>query len=98
MKKFAREIFSIVLIILGILSAGIGLKGFLLCSRFIDGVTSVSMLISQIFGLPLAIFILIFNLPFIALGYKQVSKIFALKSALAIGGYAPSKILIKTLF
>lgn len=89
MKKFTREIINTVLIILGIFSAAMGLKGFLLSSHFIDGgVTGVSMLISQIFGLPLAIFILVFNLPFIALGYKQVGKIFALKSALAIGGLA----------
>ena len=89
MKKIFREIFNVVLIILGILSAGMGLKGFLLSSRFIDGgVTGVSMLIAEVAHLPLSILILIFNLPFIALGYKQIGKKFAIKSALAIGGLA----------
>jgi len=46
MKKISREIFNLVLIILGILSARMGLKGFLLSSRFIDvGVTGISILI-----------------------------------------------------
>ncbi|MEJ7860332.1 MAG: YitT family protein [Pyrinomonadaceae bacterium] len=89
MKKIFREIFNVVLIILGILSAGMGLKGFLLSSRFIDGgVTGVSMLVAEVAHFPLSILILIFNLPFIALGYKQIGKKFAVKSALAIGGLA----------
>jgi uncharacterized membrane-anchored protein YitT (DUF2179 family) len=87
MKKFGREVGNTALIVLGILSAGMGLKGFLLSSRFIDGgVTGISMLLSDVLGLPLAILILVINLPFIALGYKQIGRAFALKSALAIAG------------
>ena len=36
-KKIIRAAVNTVLIVLGILSAGLGLKGFLLSSRFIDG-------------------------------------------------------------
>ncbi len=87
MKKFVREAGRIALIVLGILSAGLGLKGFLMSSRFIDGgVTGVSMLLSDVLGLPLAVLILIINLPFIALGYRQIGKEFAIKSSLAIVG------------
>jgi uncharacterized membrane-anchored protein YitT (DUF2179 family) len=75
------------LVILGILSASLGLKGFLLSSRFIDGgVTGVSMLLSDVLGWPLSILILVINLPFIALGYRQIGRGFAVKSALAITG------------
>lgn len=89
MKKFARETFNVLLIVLGIFSAAMGVKGFLLSSRFIDGgVTGVSMLVAEIFHLPIAVFILAFNLPFIWVAYKQVGRMFALKSALAIGGLA----------
>lgn len=87
MKKFVREVINIVLIILGILSAGLGLKGFLLTSHFIDGgVTGVSMLLSSVLGWQLSILILVINLPFIAIGYRQIGKEFAFKSALAIAG------------
>ena len=89
MKKIAREAVNIVLIIAGIFSAGFGLKGFLMSSRFIDGgVTGISMLLADVVGFPLAIWILVINLPFIALGYLQIGWQFAVKSALAIGGLA----------
>jgi uncharacterized membrane-anchored protein YitT (DUF2179 family) len=80
---------NFVLIVLGILSAAMGLKGFLLSSRFIDGgVTGISMLLSDVSGFPLSVLILLINLPFIALGYRQVGRAFAFKSALAIVGLA----------
>jgi len=37
MKTFIREAINILLIVLGIFSAGMGIKGFLLSSHFIDG-------------------------------------------------------------
>ena len=87
MKGFIREVINTALIVLGILSAGLGLKGFLMSSRFIDGgVTGVSMLLSDVLGLPLSILILVINLPFIALGYRQIGRAFAIKSTLAIAG------------
>lgn len=87
MKRYLHESVDTILIVLGILSAGLGLKGFLLSSHFIDGgVTGVSMLVADLSGIPLSILILIINLPFIALGYRQVGKKFAVKSALAIAG------------
>lgn len=89
MKKPVRELFNAALIVLGILSAAFGLKSFLLSSRFIDGgVTGVSMLLSDVLGIKLSILIPLINLPFIALGYRQMGKQFALKSALAIAGLA----------
>ncbi len=86
-NRLAREAFNTTLILLGILSAGLGLKGFLLSSHFIDGgVTGVSMLLANVLGYPLSILILVINMPFIVLGYRQVGKTFAVKSALAIAG------------
>ena len=96
MKEFMREAKNAVLIILGILSAAMGLKGFLLSSRFIDGgVTGISMLLSDVLHYPLAILILVINLPFIALGYRQIGKRFAIKSALAITGLSICLLVIK---
>lgn len=87
MKRFIREAVKIILIILGIFSMAMGVKGFLLSSHFIDGgVTGVSMLLANVLGWPLSILILVINLPFIALGYKQIGREFAIKSALTIAG------------
>jgi len=89
LKKLIHAAFDFVLIVLGILSAGLGLKGFLLSSHFIDGgVTGVSMLLANVLGWPLSILILVINLPFIALGYRQIGRTFAVKSTLAIAGLA----------
>jgi uncharacterized membrane-anchored protein YitT (DUF2179 family) len=89
MKAFKSEFISFCLIILGILSAGMGVKGFLLSSRFIDGgVTGISMLLSYSLGIPLSILIALINLPFIVLGYNKIGRKFALKSVLAIIGLA----------
>ena len=89
MKTFIKEVINTGLIILGILAAGMGIKGFLLSSRFIDGgVTGISMLMSNVLGYKLSILIPLINLPFIALGYRQLGRKFAIKSALAIAGLA----------
>ncbi|CAN5456789.1 MAG: YitT family protein [Pyrinomonadaceae bacterium] len=96
MKPIVRESVNALFILLGILSAALGLKGFLLSSRFIDGgVTGVSMLVSDLSGVPLSILILLINLPFLVIGYKQMSKTFALKSFVAIVGLAVCLALVK---
>lgn len=96
MKRAVRESFNTGLIVLGIFSCAFGLKGFLLSSGFIDGgVTGVSMLISAVLGIPLWTLILIINIPFIAVGYRQLGRKFALKSALAIAGLATCLALIR---
>lgn len=87
MKDFANEAKNALLILLGIFSAAFGLKGFLLSSRFIDGgVTGISMLLSDILGFSLPILILLINMPFVVLGYRQIGARFAVKSTLAITG------------
>ncbi len=74
-------------IVAGIFSAGFGLKSFLLPNNFIDGgVTGISLLVSAVTNLPLSILIAVINIPFIILGYKQISKNFAIKSISAIIG------------
>lgn len=96
MRTVAVEAKNTILIVLGIFSAAFGLKGFLLSSRFIDGgVTGVSMLFSEVMDFPLAVLILVINLPFIAIGYRQIGKLFAAKSALAIAGLSLCLFLVK---
>lgn len=87
MKRFGRGALSFALIVAGIFSAAFGLKGFLLSSRFIDGgVTGISMLLSDVLNAPLSILILVINLPFVLIGYRQIGRAFAVKSVLSIAG------------
>lgn len=69
----------------GVLSAGFGLKGFLLPNNFIDGgAVGISLLIAEITTLPLSFLLIIVNAPFVFLGWKTISKEFAIKTAIGI--------------
>jgi uncharacterized membrane-anchored protein YitT (DUF2179 family) len=86
-KRAATESLYALFIVLGILSARMGIRGFLLSSHFIDGgVTGISMLVSAVTGTPLSIWIVAVNLPFVAIGYRQIGRAFAVRSLLGIGG------------
>jgi uncharacterized membrane-anchored protein YitT (DUF2179 family) len=82
-----ENIKSIFLIILGIFSASFGLKGFLIPNQFIDGgVTGISLLISFSTSIPLPLLIFVINVPFIILGFSQISRTFAIKALAGIAG------------
>ena len=76
--------------LLGVFSAGFGLRGFLIPNDLIDGgVMGISLLTNtQQDYLPLPALIIIFNIPFLFLGYRQISRSFSLKSILAITALA----------
>ena len=85
----ARTVKDGLLMTLGIFSAAFGLEGFLLTNDFIDGgATGISLLIAQLTDWPLALIILLVNIPFVWLGSIVVNKQFAIKTAIAISGLA----------
>jgi uncharacterized membrane-anchored protein YitT (DUF2179 family) len=76
---------SVLLILLGVLSAGFGLRGFLMPNDFIDGgITGISLLINAKTGFSFSVLIIILNTPFIILGWKTISHEFSIKSVIAI--------------
>ena len=83
--KLKRTFGKASFILAGILLAAFGLKGFLLPNHFIDGgITGISLLISNLTGLPVSIWLIVFNVPFIFLGARQINKQFAINTSLAI--------------
>ncbi len=83
--EFSHLIRDSFLILLGILSAGFGLKGFLLPNMFIDGgVIGISLIVAELTKIPLSILIFVVNLPFLIMGVSIISRQFALKSIIAI--------------
>lgn len=84
-----------ILILIGVMCAGFGLKSFLLPGHFIDGgVTGISMLLSEISNIPLFLLIPVINLPFVIAGFIKIGKKFGLKSAIAILGLSLCLLLI----
>lgn len=76
-------------IFFGIFAAAFGLESFLLPNRFIDGgATGISLLVSEVTEIPLAVLIIFVNVPFLFMAYKTIGKQFAVKALLAILGLA----------
>jgi uncharacterized membrane-anchored protein YitT (DUF2179 family) len=79
------------LILLGVICATIGLKGFLLPNAFIDGgATGISLILAEITGFSLSIFLIVINVPFIVLGFSVIGRQFAFRSLIAIAFLAIS--------
>lgn len=84
-KLVGGEVRGYLLMLLGILSAIFGLKGFILPNKFLDGgVTGISLLVSQLTGWSLPLLIVLINIPFILIAVKQFNLAFGLKTLLAI--------------
>lgn len=80
---------DIIFILLGIVSAAFGLKGFLIPNNFIDGgATGIALLIRQLTGARLGVMLILVNIPFLLLGLGVIGKNFAIKATLAITGLA----------
>ena len=61
------------------------MKGFMIPNRFMDGgVTGISILLHEISHINISIFILVFNLPFVYLGYKKIGRTFAIQTVIAV--------------
>ncbi len=73
------------LIFLGAIIAAAGLELFLIPNQVIDGgIVGISIMASAITGWKLGIFLVVLNLPFLTLGYKQIGKNFAIATTIAI--------------
>ena len=83
--EIKHEISDFIYLIIGVLAATFGLKGFLLPNSFIDGgVTGISLIVRELSGISLPVLIFCINLPFLILGYFAISKRFAIKSVIGI--------------
>ncbi len=93
-KKSAKslKIFSrVLLIVIGAVLTAYGLEAVLIPNQVSDGgVTGLSIVGSQLFGIPLGLLIAVINIPFVWLGYKQIGKSFALYSIVGIAALAIS--------
>ncbi|MFJ7638808.1 YitT family protein [Peribacillus sp. NPDC097264] len=90
-----KVVSKVILIIIGALIAAYGLEAVLIPNNVSDGgVTGLSIVGSQLFGLPLGVLIGIINIPFVWLGYKQIGKSFAFYSVIGIASLAVGTVLM----
>ncbi|QAA23087.1 YitT family protein [Sporolactobacillus terrae] len=83
--KFYQYVLRAFLIAVGVVFEAIALEAFLVPNKIIDGgVVGISIMMGHIFSLPIGIFLVIINLPFFIIGYKQMGKTFTITSACAV--------------
>ncbi|MBT2290939.1 YitT family protein [Paenibacillus albidus] len=83
--KAAKQAQRIVMLTIGAAMMAVALEIFLVPNSMIDGgITGISIMLSHIFHIPLGILLTLLNLPFLAVGYKQIGKTFALSTLYAV--------------
>ena len=74
-----------VTIFIGAIITAIGLELFLIPNNIIDGgVVGLSIMAHAVTEKPLGLFLILFNIPFLYIGYKQIGKVFAIATMTAI--------------
>ncbi len=84
-NQVKREIIRYIFLFIGSILAAIGLEIFLIPNNIIDGgIVGISIIASYLSKLPLSLFIVGLNIPFLFLGYKQIGKTFVFSSMFSI--------------
>lgn len=84
-----KKVLRALAVIIGAFITAYGLEAILIPNNVSDGgVTGLSIVGSQLIGLPLGLLIAVLNIPFIFLGYKQIGKSFAIYSVIGIASLA----------
>ncbi|MFY0516241.1 YitT family protein [Lysinibacillus sp. UGB7] len=86
---------NIIMTIIAGFIGGVALEFFIIPNSFLDGgITGISIITKQFIDLPLGVFLLIFNAPFIYVAYKTNGRSFAFLTALGITSFAISTSLL----
>lgn len=80
--KFLRRV---MFMIIGSALVSVALEIFLVPNNIIDGgIVGISIILSHLSHFPLGIFLVLLNLPFLLIGYKQIGKTFALSTLFSV--------------
>ena len=76
-----RRLISFVMLTIGSIIAAYALESFLIPNTILDGgVTGISIIVSKITNLPVSILVLILNIPFVYIGYKNLGRGFLIRA------------------
>lgn len=89
MKQHKEKIGSFVVLILGAVIAAFAIEEFLAPNNIMDGgIVGISMVVDVFIPIPLGALTMILNLPFLWVGYRQMGKLFLVKTACAIAVFS----------
>ncbi len=76
-----RRILSYVMLTFGSILAAFALETFLIPNTILDGgVTGISIIVSKLTSLPVSLLVLILNIPFVYVGYKNIGRGFLFRA------------------
>lgn len=84
-RRWIAYVKKYLILFIGSIITAVGLEIFLVPNNIIDGgVVGISIMASALSGQPLGIFLVLLNIPFLYLGYKQIGKTFAFATTFSI--------------
>lgn len=76
-----RRLISFIMLTTGSIIASYALESFLIPNTILDGgVTGISIIVSKITSLPVSLLVLILNIPFVYIGYKNLGRGFLIRA------------------
>ena len=88
-NKTARNILTFIMLIIGTIIAAAALECFLIPNTILDGgITGISIIIYKLFQVPLWLLVIVINIPFIFIGYKNLGKNFLIRTLISMISFA----------
>ncbi len=74
-------ILNLIIISIGCMIAALAIECFLIPNTILDGgITGISIIIHKVFKIPLSLLVIILNVPFVYIGYKNLGKHFVIRT------------------
>ena len=84
-NNYIKTILSYIVIILGAMLAAYSLDTFLIPNNILDGgVTGISIIVSKVFSIPMSLLVILINIPFVYIGYRNLGKSFLMRTIVSM--------------
>lgn len=85
-NKYLQFIISFIMLTVGTVIAAYALESFLIPNTILDGgVTGISIIVSKLTNMPLSILVLLINIPFVYVGFRNLGKGFLVRTIYTMG-------------
>lgn len=85
-NKYLQFIISFIMLTVGTVIASYALESFLIPNTILDGgVTGISIIVSKLTNIPLSILVLLINIPFVYVGFRNLGKGFLVRTIYTMG-------------
>ena len=84
-NRMTRNIVSFILLIVGTIISAAALECILIPNTILDGgITGISIILFKLFKIPVSLLVLILNIPFVYVGYKNLGKNFLYRTIISM--------------